>query len=206
MLGCRLPAALVQTNDIDIAQFANVSVAIGDTTSPLLDVLRQADPGFRPVPHIVPDSVVSLMAGSGVRVDFLTPNRGRDSEVPVHLPALGVDAQPLRFLDFLITEPEPAVLLHGAGVLVSVPSPARFAVHKLILSRRRRPGDAKQRKDLMQAESLLRELAARDALGLQAIWHEAAGRGKTWNRLLVDGLAGIDQTVANSVRLCVGTR
>jgi hypothetical protein len=35
---------------------------------------------------------------------------------PQALPALQTDAQPLRFLDYLIHEPEPAVLLHNAGI------------------------------------------------------------------------------------------
>ena len=45
---------------------------------------------------------------------------------PHALPALQTDAQPLRFLDYLIHEPGPAVTLHDAGIYVQVPSPARF--------------------------------------------------------------------------------
>src|SRR5215467_14278052 len=92
---------------------------------------------------------------NGFRVGFLTPNEGSDSDAPQHLQALGTDAQPLRFLDFLIHDPVPAVLLHGCGVLVRVPSPERYAIHKLIVSRRRHAGAAKSDKDLQQAEALL---------------------------------------------------
>ncbi len=53
---------------------------------------------------------------------------------PVPMPALGgAAAIPLRFLDYLIHEPIRAVLLHGAGVPVLVPSPERYAIHKLIV-------------------------------------------------------------------------
>jgi hypothetical protein len=53
MLGVRLSAAPLQTGDIDIAQFKNVSVAIEDRTPPVLDVLKQVDKTFRAIPHLV---------------------------------------------------------------------------------------------------------------------------------------------------------
>jgi hypothetical protein len=114
-----------------------------------------------------------------LRVDFLTPNRRRDTDEPRSLPALGTDAQPLRFLDFLIRDPEPAVLLHGTGVLVSVPAPQRFALHKLIVALRRREGDPKRDKDIFQAQALLNALADRRPHELRDAWREAFGRGKT---------------------------
>ena len=53
MLGVRLPGALLQTGDIDIAQFKNASVAVGDNTPPVLEVLKGVDTTFRAVPHVV---------------------------------------------------------------------------------------------------------------------------------------------------------
>jgi hypothetical protein len=44
LLDCRLPATAVQTSDVDVVQFEDVSAAIGDLTRPMQDVLRQADP------------------------------------------------------------------------------------------------------------------------------------------------------------------
>ncbi|MBN8905938.1 MAG: hypothetical protein J0H99_04775 [Rhodospirillales bacterium] len=134
-----------------------------------------------------------------LRVDFLTPNRGRESEEPRPLPALGTNAQPLQFLDFLIRDPEPAVVLHGAGILVAVPAPQRFAVHKLIVARQRREG-GKQEKDLAQAAALLEVLAARRPYEVRAAWHEARGRGKAWQRLLDEGLSLLPATTADAVR------
>ncbi len=188
MLGVRLPAAMVQTEDVDVAQFAEVSAAIGETTRPMADVLREVDASFRPVPHIDPLRVASYVAASGLRVDFLTPNRGPETDEPRKLPALGTDAQPLRFLDFLIRDPEPAVLLHGAGVLVSVPAPQRYALHKLIVARRRREEYPKREKDRLQAQALLDALVRRRPHELRAAWSEAFGRSKTRQRLLGEGL------------------
>src|SRR6266550_169816 len=53
MLGIRPPLASLQTEDIDIAQFKNVSVAVEDRTPPMLAVLQQVDKTFRAVSHIV---------------------------------------------------------------------------------------------------------------------------------------------------------
>jgi hypothetical protein len=206
MLGVRLPVALVQTSDVDVAQFADVSAATGDVTRPMPELLRQVDASFRPVPHIDPGRAVSYMAASGLRVDFLTPNRGKDTEEPRNLPAFGTDAQPLRFLDFLIRDPEPAVLLHGAGVLVSVPAPQRFALHKRIIARRRREESTKREKDLKQARALLDVLVERRPHELQAVWAEAFRRGKTWQRLLGEGLGLLNPGTRDRVLLTVGAR
>jgi hypothetical protein len=204
MLGVRLPATLVQTGDLDVAQFADVSTAMNDTTRPMPDILRQVDPSFRPVPHIDPGRVVSYIATSGLKIDFLTPNRGRDTEEPRNLPALGTDAQPLRFLDFLIRDPVPAVLLHGTGVLVSVPAPERFALHKLIVARRRREDSARREKDLLQARALLDVLVARHSHELRSVWVEAFRRGKTWQRLLGEGLGLLHPATRDGTLMVAG--
>jgi hypothetical protein len=189
MLGEKLPSAILQTGDVDVAQFANVSAAVEDQLPPMLNVLKEADQTFRAVPTTHKNAVISYVAKGGFRVDFLTPNEGRDTDKPRRLRALQTEAQPLRFLDYLIHDPEPAVLLHGPGVYVNVPSPHRYAVHKLMISRRRPEGAAKRDKDLHQAEALLTLLAQKRGYDLKAAWAEADARGTEWRRLLQEGLA-----------------
>jgi hypothetical protein len=204
VLGCRLPVTALQTNDVDVAQFGDVSAAVGDLTRPMADILREVNQSFRPVPTTHKQRVFSYEADTGLRVDFLTPNRGRDTEEPRNLPALGTDAQPLRFLDFLIRDPEPAVLLHGMGVLVSVPAPQRFALHKLIVARRRREGDPKRDKDIFQAQALLNAVVDRRPHELRAAWAEAFARGKTWQRLLGEGLGQLHPATRDRVLRTAG--
>jgi hypothetical protein len=188
MLGTKLPAAILQTGDVDIAQFKNVSVAIEDRTPPVIDVLKEVDKSFRPVPHVSDRRrVTSYVAKGGLRVDFLTPNEGRETGSPQRLPAFQTDAQPLRFLDFLIHDPVPAVILHNAGIYVNVPAPERYAVHKLIVSRRRLEGVAKRDKDVQQAGALLEVLAQKRPLELKEAWREASGRGQRWRDHLAEG-------------------
>ena len=205
MLGVKLPAASVQTGDVDIAQFKTVSVAVEDSTPPVLDVLKQVDKTFRPVPHVVDGRrVTSYTAKGGMRVDFLTPNEGAETGEPQSLPALQTDAQPLRFLDYLIYEPEPAAILHDAGIYVHVPAPARFAVHKLILSRRRREGTGKRGKDVQQADALLRALAELRPHDLKQAWDEARTRGPRWRQLLDEGLGELPGLVRDLTLRTVG--
>jgi hypothetical protein len=204
MLGQKLPISILQTGDVDIAQFKNVSVAVGDQTPPVLDVLKEADKSFLAVPTIHGKRVTSYAAKGGYRVDFLTPNEGPDTDKPQRLPALQTDAQPLRFLDFLIHEMEPAVLLHGSGIHVNVPAPQRYAVHKLMITRRRREGAAKRDKDLQQAEALIAILAQKRAYDLKAAWDEAFKRGKEWKKLLKEGLAQLSAPVQDKMLEIVG--
>lgn len=201
MLGVRLPSASMMTGDIDIAQFSNVSVAVSDTTAPMLQVLKTVDGSFRAVPHLHDGRrSVTYRASDGLRVDFLTPNVGRDTDKPKRLAALGTDAEPLRFLDFLIHAPEPAVVLHGSGIYVTVPAPERYAVHKLIVAQRRvGSGNAKRLKDLAQSEALLDRLAEQRPNELRDVWREAKNRSSKWAAYMRAGLADIDPRIRDCV-------
>jgi hypothetical protein len=192
MLGVRLPGALLQTSDIDVAQFTSVSIAAGDETPPMLDVLRSADKTFREIPNISGHGLAtSYVAKGGIRVDFLTPNEGPDTDAAQLLPALKTNAQPLRFLDFLIRDPAPAVVLHASGLYVHVPAPERYAVHKLILSLYRPAAIAKRDKDLRQAERLIEALAERRPGELKDVWEEAYDRGPHWRKYLLEGMRNL---------------
>ena len=189
-LGLRLPRPLLQTIDLDIAQFTSVSVAVGDQTPPMLEVLRSVDKTFREIPHTTDcRRTVCYQAKGGLRVDFLTPNEGPDTDDPQRLPALKTDAQSLRFLDFLIHEPTSAVVLHGPGVYVNVPAPERYAVHKLIVALHRSPGNPKKDKDLGQAGTLLEALAQKRPTELRLAWEEAYGRGPKWRHYVLGGMS-----------------
>jgi hypothetical protein len=193
MLGIRLSSSLLQTADVDIAQARDVSVAVQDSTPPVIDTLRKIDKSFRDVPN-ASDSrrSTSYVDKDGIRVDFLTPTRGVNTDKPQSLPSLRT---PLPFLDYLIYQPEPAVILYNAGIYVQVPAPARYAVHKLIVSRRRPEGFAKRDKDLLQAEALFAVLAEQRPHELQLAWQEAYKRGPTWRRLLTEGLGRLEASV-----------
>jgi len=206
MLGTRLPSASMTTSDIDIAQFSNVSVAVNDATAPMLEVLKTVDDSFRAVPHLNDGRrSTTYRADDGLRVDFLTPNEGPDTGKPKRLAALGTDAEPLRFLDFLIHAPEPAVVLHGSGIYVMVPAPERYAVHKLIVAQRRvGPGNAKRPKDLLQSEVLLDHLVNQKPNELRDVWREAEKRSSKWSNYMRASLTGIDPAIRDRVLPVIG--
>ncbi|WP_430642065.1 GSU2403 family nucleotidyltransferase fold protein [Bradyrhizobium ivorense] len=103
---------------------------------------------------------------------FSRSHQGRETARPQKLSALNADAEPLRFLDFLIRDPEPTVILHGAGIYVHVPAPSRYAVHKLIIFPRRQTV-LQSAKDLQQAEALLAALAEIRPRELKSAWEDA---------------------------------
>ena len=82
------------------------------------------------------------------------PERGRGSDKPFAIPDLGVNAQPLRFMDFLAGN---VIRLKFARLKVSVPHPVNFALLKLIVSARRQK-PVKRENDLRQAIQVLRAL------------------------------------------------
>lgn len=127
-------------------------------------------------------------------VEFLTPAFG-DERVK-RSPALGVSAQALNYLNFLIAEPIPAIALYRSGVLVQIPRPERFAIHKLIVADRRLrgPDQAKARKDRAQAEFLIAVLAEDRPDDLAEAFQDALSRGPRWRERLEASLNRLPRT------------
>ncbi len=197
ILGVRLPSSAMQTADVDFAQFHSISAAVQDTIPPVLGLLKQVDPTYREIPHQRGGlSAAAFENNARFKVEFLTPNRGSaDNEGhPATMPALGgASAQPLRFLDFLIYEPIRSVMLHKSGIVVNVPAPERYAIHKLILASRRRPdneGLLKRSKDTKQAGLLVEALAlVRRQSDLAIAFSEAWKRGPSWRAAMGVGVS-----------------
>ena len=179
---------LAQTGDIDIASFERLSFAIGDQVeTPLSRVF--SDFKFRPVPSLDRDKIWRWEQTSGeLLVEFLMPAHG--AEGVRDLPALGVSARALRHLDFLIDDPIPAISLYRAGVLIQIPRPERFAIHKLIVAERRQGGPdvLKARKDRAQAEFLIEALAESRPEELREAFENANSRGPNWRRRISSSL------------------
>ena len=169
-----------RTDDIDIASFERLSFAPGDRVeTPLADVFR--DLKFQPVPSLDQRHVWRWRQTSGpVLVEFLMPAQGEEGVRT--LPALGVSARALRHLDNLLEDPVPAVSLYRSGVLVQIPRPERFAMHKLIVAERRRggPESLKAAKDRAQADFLIAALVELRPDELRHAHDEAVARGPSW--------------------------
>jgi hypothetical protein len=158
---------------------------------PILEVLRSADPTFQPIPSLSrPYRATRFRTNTDYLVEFLTPNRGSDAHQgkPAVMPALGgAAALPLRYLDFLIRDPVRSVVLYKGGVPVWVPSPERYAIHKLIVAVVRTEDPAKADKDVLQAEQLIKASLPQHSYTLFEAWVEANQRGPTWRANLRRG-------------------
>jgi hypothetical protein len=160
-LGVSFDAGVAATGDVDICRDAQVSVACeDDEVIDLPGVLKEVDPSFFLVPELdlkAPStSLKSRKAGVGV--DLLTPARTARDTRPRPVARFGMAAQPLRYMDYLVREDVQRGLFIGpSSLLVNVPHPGRYAIHKLAVAARRvgGPTTIKADKDRRQAGALL---------------------------------------------------
>ena len=147
-----------RTDDLDIARQQTIAVASPPVEADIRETLLKADKGIFAVPALDPrePSTRFRYRNQELTVSMLTPMRGRPSSNPVLLTGLNAAAKPIRFLDYLIDDNQLAAVPAGSGILIRVPHPARFALHKLAVSQRRPAAfAAKSRRDLAQAAAVL---------------------------------------------------
>ncbi len=194
-LGIRYPFdQTAQTNDIDIASFERLSIALDDIVSePLQRVLGEFS--FEAVPSLDHDKVCRWrQTRSELLIEFLTPSF-EAAEGLKPLKALGVHAQSLHYLNYLIAEPIQVAVPYRSGVLVQIPRPERFAIHKLIVADRRKdgPDSLKAAKDRTQAAFLIDILAEDRPDDLAEAYEDAASRGPRWRERIAATLARMPQ-------------
>jgi hypothetical protein len=121
-------------------------------------------------------------------LDFLT-SRGRTEDTPVHIARLGLTLQPLRFMELSLEDPMRCTLLARNGPLVvNLPRPQRYALHKLLVYGERSQNQrTKANKDVRQAASLMDYLLTHDAVELGQLWLDVNARGPGWRRRLDQG-------------------
>jgi hypothetical protein len=146
-----------ETEDVDIArgrQLALQHVPSGG----LLAILKETGIAFVEVPPMTrghPSTSFKQAGATRFHVDLLVPSED-DSFPTIAVPELGAHATGLPYLAFLLGKSQMGTLIsrHGA-VPVRVPDPARFAIHKLLVSRLRTNMFVKSQKDVQQASVLL---------------------------------------------------
>ncbi len=179
-LGVR--AASFGTEDVDVAVDRELELAqpldfvsaLSESTLELMPV-----PGFGPG---APSTSYKPPGRDSLRVDLLTPTRGREVSVR-ELPMLKAHAAALPYLGYLLLQTLDAVVLSRASAVnVRVPRPEALAWHKMLAAERRTSTSEKRSKDLLQAAVLVAVLAedAPDALesALRALPRSARGAVK----------------------------
>jgi hypothetical protein len=179
---------LAQTGDLDIASFEKLSLVLDDQADPPVQTVL-ADFSFQPAPALDGTSSWRWSQSRGdTFVEFLTPAFG--DEGVRKLEALGVTAKALNYLNYLIAEPIQAAITYRSGVLVQIPRPERYAIHKLIVSdRRERLDRLKSHKDRQQAIFLIDILLKDRPDDILDAYQDAMDRGPKWRERLDRALA-----------------
>jgi hypothetical protein len=202
MLGVQWVSETTRTQDVDIAA-DHVVIGVPDRKINLRQAIIESELGFIEIPALDrrSPSTKFRIRGKQLSVDILTPMIGRTSSKPVHLKSLDVHAEPVRFLDFVLTDSQPAVVIAKAGLLVNVPAPARYALHKLVLSERRVAAfQTKLKKDIDQAEQLIAVLLRERPGDLRTAWAAAQKQPSKFLQQLRAGIGRLSDTIRSPLR------
>ncbi|HKY61983.1 MAG TPA: GSU2403 family nucleotidyltransferase fold protein [bacterium] len=194
LLGYRWEGAGLRTQDLDIAADPILPIAVPELASDVPKILESLAMGFLPVPplHHSQPSTSFKVRGQALRVDLLTPGSLRQPKSWVPVPRWNAAAQALPYLDYLLEESLAGAVVDGGGILVNVPAPGRFALHKLITSQERAAAfQTKVEKDLRQAAQILQALAEERPGDVQLAWEALRERGRSWTGKAKKGLAAM---------------
>lgn len=182
-----------QTTDIDFAHAGrNISIALpANVKAQPHSALSSLEQGFLPM--------VAYRGGAGAsyrhghepefQIDFLTTQTSQQT-APITIENLDVALQPLRFMEFSLENVQQATLFDrpGRAVVVNLPAPERYAVHKLlIVGERTGAFRAKVAKDLAQARALMEYFYDHDPDTLLTAWQDALQRGPGWRKRAEEG-------------------
>lgn len=187
----------LKTEDIDFAAEDRLEIAVTKPDLAAPTVLEQLNMGFIPVPSLNnrSPSTSYKIKGKELRVDLVTPQKNK-SNGPIFVKMFGSPAKPLPFMDYLVEQTMPVVALGKRdAVVVNIPEPARFAVHKLILSENR-PATfrAKAIKDRDQARQLISYFEEQSPYEFEDAMKDAVRRGPGWQRRILAALEKIDES------------
>lgn len=190
MLGVRWTGGW-KTNDIDFAHAGkNVSLALPtDTGSDAHDAITSLRMGLLPVKSIASGAGATYLNSKGgeMRIDLLT-TAGRSDAVYRHEP-LKVSLQPLKFMEFSLEKIAQTAVISGEhALMVSIPSPVRYALHKLVVMAEREVAlRTKLQKDAGQVAAIVSYALERSPYALDEAAEDIMGRGKGWRSRIAEG-------------------
>ena len=195
MLGVRW-GGQERTQDIDFAHAGKaVSLVLpSDLQVKTDEAIESLNMGFLPVAGLSGRTGGAYLIPNEpeFRLDFLTPLH-RGGAAPYVHPQLNITLQPLPFMEYSLEKFEQAVVFGNEGsVLVNVPSPERYALHKLLVFGERSGSfRAKSSKDLAQAACLAAYLWDHRREALADALKDLLSRGKGWVARYKQGAAAL---------------
>jgi hypothetical protein len=189
------PTEVLATNHIDFAQFSKFSIGIPiNVAEDIRNSLNElsAQPLF-PMHQKGESCIFQTAIGTpGLNVEFLTPliGQGPASKKTHSLPWVGISAQPIRFLDYLIENRiRAAILLERGSIFANLPDPARYALHKIIVAEKREGAWLpKKKKDRVQAGALIDYFVKNDISLLEQAWEDLHKKHPSWGKIVQKGI------------------
>lgn len=187
------------TQDIDFAHAGkNIALALPSNVQvETHEAIESLQMGLLPISTLQGKSGATYLAprDPGFRLDFLTTLH-RGGEEKYEHPQLNVTLQPLKFMEFSLIQVQQAVVFNTSGaVVVNIPHPARYALHKLIVYGEREGAfAAKATKDLVQAASLLQYYKDHRTWEIKEAYEDMVSRGKGWISRFERGINAIEKT------------
>ena len=184
---------IAQTQDIDFAHPGrNISLALAaDQKVDIPSAVQSLDMGFLPIGTMSGATGGAFLnpKDKAFRLDFLTTCT-HEGETPYLHPALGITLQPLKFMGYSLEGVQQCPLLNQASaVLINLPKPERYALHKLIVASLREGAfSIKRGKDLHQACLLLQVLRDTHRWSVEEAWADLQERGPSWRQHAKQGL------------------
>jgi len=120
-------------------------------------------------------------------LEFLVPEKGKGTDKPVPLSKFGLNAVALRFLTFLSGN---TIKVKVEDFYITLPHPANFALHKLIIFQRRIK-EEKAIKDRNTAVGILKALINKgDAAIVRQIFNSVPQK---WQKKIIKGLEKVEE-------------
>jgi hypothetical protein len=196
MLGVRWRSNLYRTDDVDICSDNNIQIGIKPKRINLKEEIINSNLGFFEIPALnrKHPSTSFKIRNKSLKIDLLTPMKGKPSSQPIYISSLKTYAEPLRYLDYLLKNIQPAVIIQGKGILVNVPDPAHFALHKLVISCLRIAAfQTKAIKDISQASQLLEVLLEDRPGDISLAVNDVKKMPRKFQKLLIQGFEKLPQ-------------
>lgn len=120
-------------------------------------------------------------------IEFLVPEKGKGSNVPLDIPNLGINATPIRFLNFLLQD---SIRIQVDDFSLNLPDPCHFALHKLIIGQRR-ANKEKAAKDIQMAVDILESIVkSGEANSIKKVFNSLPSK---WRGYIITSLKQVDE-------------
>ncbi len=186
-----------RTHDVDFAH-AGKSISIGMpadinvVTNATMDSLEM---GLIPIQSFKGGAGATYLnpAEPELRLDFLSPAGSRSGDDAFNFKKLNIALQPLKFMEFSLESTTQAALLSRDGaLLVNIPSPIRYGLHKLLVyGQRSEAFRTKSTKDILQSAALISYYARNDPASLKHAYRDLMERGPGWRKRAKEGIVAL---------------